>query len=192
MTTLADTLGSPPAYRLLPAARSPEWAHVCKIIEHFCELDGVLNGRGPGWLWARLQGSAPPYNPTWGGLLRGHESSDPGRIRAALRESLSLHEVTVVSWNLRWLVNPDSDRAAGKKRVIEERLQQGHIVCIQETHWTDADAAVWEHSFLLRAVRCANTEPERESMCMNQTCVMLGERCDLVGLPPSCRQDTPL
>ena len=152
MSSLGTALGSPNPARLLPARRSPEWRWYCRTIEDFSRCPGILSGRGAEWLWKKLQRSAPPPQISWGALLVGWGEADEARVRAALRETICLDDVVITSWNVRWLVDPNSTRATGKKRVIEERLALGQIVCIQETHWSDADEAVWKHGLMIRSI----------------------------------------
>jgi len=53
---------------------------------------------------------------------------------------------------VRWLVRVDAAHVKAKKEVIEQRLLRGQIVCVQETHWLEHEAVLWEFGLLVRDV----------------------------------------
>ncbi len=54
----------------------------------------------------------------------------------------------MVSWNLRSLRDTTTFAAKGKRACLRSWLQKGSIILLQETHWSDADKAVWEADLL--------------------------------------------
>eukprot|EP00969_Alexandrium_andersonii_P373024 15483045-Alexandrium_andersonii.AAC.1 len=57
------------------------------------------------------------------------------------------------------MVNPRHHRAKAKRARIMRLLNQGALVGIQETHWTEADAGVWASQFPLAKVVAAPDRP---------------------------------
>ena len=62
------------------------------------------------------------------------------------------------------MVRADAAHVKAKREAIEARLLRGQIVCVQETHWLEHEAALWEFGLLIReshssaAARGANGE----------------------------------
>ena len=54
-----------------------------------------------------------------------------------------------------------ADRVVAKRDTISRFLAKGIIVCVQETHWTDADAALWQHGLLFRQVQYSPAVPKQ-------------------------------
>ena len=52
-------------------------------------------------------------------------------------------ELTIMSWNVCWLVDMKSHKVLEKRARVEAALAKGQIVCLQETHWADEDAKLW-------------------------------------------------
>ena len=148
--SLSEALGLPSRDRLLPTRHSPEWGAAVRRIETWGEAPGLLAGRGVGWLWAKLQASACSKRKTWGEILDGWEHAPPQEVVRALRSSSHAPSLTIVSWNVRWLVRAGADHVKAKKEAIEARLMRGQIVCVQETHWLEHEAALWEFGLLVR------------------------------------------
>ncbi len=92
-------------------------------------------------LFLALHGRHPPPATTWADLL---EVSD-----AALSPpSCSPDPIPpCITWNLRSLRDTTTHSARGKRACLRAWLQKGAVVFLQETHWTDADKAVWEADF---------------------------------------------
>ena len=53
----------------------------------------------------------------------------------------------LTSWNVRWLVSPNTHSATVKRAIIFKALNMDKVVCLQETHWSQADAARWAALF---------------------------------------------
>ena len=71
-----------------------------------------------GWLWA-----------------------DAATVREALLVNAPAAALSLCSWNVQWLVDATPD-AAVKRHVVDAALQRGRVVCLQETHWADHEAAI--------------------------------------------------
>jgi len=48
------------------------------------------------------------------------------------------------------MVRADAAHVRAKKEAIETRLLKGQIVCVQETHWLEHEAALWQFGLLVR------------------------------------------
>eukprot|EP00969_Alexandrium_andersonii_P346384 15312267-Alexandrium_andersonii.AAC.1 len=53
------------------------------------------------------------------------------------------------SWNVRWLVSLATHRNKAKRRRVRDLLSSGHVVALQETHWSGEEAALWAGQFPL-------------------------------------------
>ena len=115
MTSLSEALGLPSRSRLLPTRHSGEWGAAMRRIEEWTQTPGLLAGRGVGWVWTKLQTTACVKRKTWGALLDGWEAATPCDVVSALRSSSHAPSLTVVSWNVRWLVRADADHVTNKK-----------------------------------------------------------------------------
>ena len=114
--TLAEALGHPAPWAFLPTKRSQEWPLVVRDLEEFVGSPHLLAGRGPVWLWKQLQCSAAPRRLTWGALLNGWERAAAAEVFEALTRRPTSVDVTIFSWNARWLVDQASLRVAAKRR----------------------------------------------------------------------------
>ena len=136
---LVDALGSPVLTRLLPFARSPSW-HAARLSLQGRLAEFRARFRSPSALWGALHGGVPPPGATWASLCR------PGtwdRLLALLRSPAPAPLLSrVVSWNCRWLVDPDADDNRAKRALIRGWLDHGRIVVLQETHWSDLDERI--------------------------------------------------
>ena len=152
MTDLHTALGQPAAWLGVPNRHSEEWEWVRGRLEQFTQLERCMEGRGPVWLWKKLQTASPPVHLTWGALLQGWEHADAGSVRDVILTQAPHADVRVWSWNARWLVDLHTLTAATKRRHIEQALMKGNIVCLQETHWHERDAQLWSHGLICRDV----------------------------------------
>eukprot|EP00974_Lingulodinium_polyedra_P100546 9740334-Lingulodinium_polyedra.AAC.1 len=59
--------------------------------------------------------------------------------------------ISAVSWNAKWLVDPQATCTRNKKPEIEAALDSGKPVLLQETHWTPHSEALWRSGVLLDA-----------------------------------------
>jgi len=160
MASLHEVLGYPVAARLLPTKRSPVWSGFKAALEQWMGVPDALLGRGPSWLWVKLQGTAAPKRCTWGGLLNGWLDATPADLVAALRRHTTATNTTITSWSARWLVDPIAQAVRCKKDIIEDRLARGHIVCVQETHWLGYEAALWRLAMLVHVMYWSDATPD--------------------------------
>jgi len=136
-------LGRPPLGRLLPHPASWEWKGARASLRQQLRT-AQINARvtTPAGLWARLYGQRPPPGATWGALIRQSNLTD---LETGLNAGGD--RFRVASWNLRWLVDPGSQQGRGKKMALLRKLRGAAVVCVQETHWREADAGVWAGLF---------------------------------------------
>ena len=120
-------------------------------VGHFTGLNDSLVGRSPSWVWGKLQGSAAPTRPTWGQLLGRWTDAFPADVRAALTQHSTPTDLCLATWNVSWFVNLTTEVAAAKRRIIDDLLTRGVVVCTQETHWRHPDAVIARLGFLCAA-----------------------------------------
>ena len=139
-TPLWVALGCPAADAPLPAARTELW-RCCRST--LLELLRPLRPRfsGPRALLTLAHSSAAPRDATWGQLCR---NITVDTLRAAC-ERPAVRKQQLNTWNLRWLINPHTYSAACKRaEIIEACSIRKAVLCVQETHWSPADADIWE------------------------------------------------
>ena len=139
------SIGSPPLDRPVPRRRSPIWESFCQSLENFLSSPGLLDCRGPSWLFRKLHSHSPPARLTWGSLLGELTAASAEAINLLLDERPRSSQVSVISWNARWLVDQNSSTTQAKRGLITSLLAKGYIVCVQETHWTETGMALWQH-----------------------------------------------
>ena len=139
MASLWEALGCPPLAATLPGARSSAWSAAREMLAaQLREHDVTTRIRSAGVLWRLLAGTAPGPGATWGQLCRlGTVEVLAHRVRA----TGTSQDFRIVSWNVRWLLSPHTERAAAKRAVIVRALGGGSVVMPQETHWTPAATA---------------------------------------------------
>ena len=84
-----------------------------------------------------------PRGVTWRQLLQDHDMKSLGQALARARQEDTCQ---FVSWNARWMRSPYSCIDKEKLHKIKTWLERGLTVLLQETHWTEADAALWKAS----------------------------------------------
>ena len=130
---------------IVPSRRSLGWVQPIDDLRR--ALKGTLSLpplRAWPVLWSVLHGTTPPTHVTWHSLIGGISVS---KLRARLNDLPALTGAHLVSWNIRWLLDPHTAKAAIKRTAILGHLLQGKIVCLQETHWHEAAAAQWQGLF---------------------------------------------
>ena len=151
--TLWEALGQPTLTGLLPTARSPEWCSTRRTLAAALRKHGLQHKvRSAFTLWNLLHHTSPPRGATWSTLIANYTFN---QLCQQLRARHVQAGVRLASWNLRWLVSPHTDQAAGKRALVRRWLEAGRIVLLQETHWTAADLAVWETAFPAATVLAA-------------------------------------
>ncbi len=78
---------------------------------------------------------------------------------AAERRGASGAAMKAASWNVRWMLDPHTTVAAAKRAVILRLLNEGCVVLLQETHWTEAACATWGGCFPMAEVRASAARP---------------------------------
>ena len=142
---LWEALGQPAWEAPLPTARSPAWRVCRQSLQAALEGTGLRQRvRSPSSLGLLLRGRLPVPGDTWGSLLEG---AGWGALCAALRTGAMARGARFVTWNLRWMVSPHTARNADKRSAVRQWLEAGRIVFLQETHWSEADLAVWGACF---------------------------------------------
>ena len=63
------------------------------------------------------------------------EDAGADEVREALLRQCRYTDVSVVTWNARWLVDGSAGRVKEKREVVERALERGKIISSQETHW---------------------------------------------------------
>ena len=153
--SLRAALGVCPQH-LLPHYRSGQWTECARLLS----LTGAGRIRTPTHLWRLLhRGRFLPHGTTWGALCG--DTSLESLLEAVTRSS-SIGGA-FASWNVRWMVNPHTAVAAGKRRVIEKALSKRQVVLLQETHWFDKAIGIWEAgTFMHSKVVAAAARPGHE------------------------------
>ncbi len=126
----------------LPAGRDRSWVSRRRSLRpYLAQRHFSAPCRSAAALFLALHGRPPTPASTWADLL---EVSD-----AALSPSpCPLDSIPpCVTWNLRSLRDIATHSARGKRACLRAWLQKGAVVFLQETHWTNADKAVWEADF---------------------------------------------
>ena len=137
--TLAGVLGHPPGHLPLGSARTPLWRSIEATLR-FHLPPGLHRVRSPRTLWSILRGCPPPRGARWHDLTDG---ADGATLVQALQAAARAPAARFATWNIRWLRSPHTSRGTTKLKELTELLLAGTIVAVQETHWTEADAAVW-------------------------------------------------
>ncbi len=99
-----------------------------------------------------------PVSPraTWGLLFAAFTVDDLSALLTAVQEH-GLPEWC--SWKCRHLVDPATASALAKKRLIDQTILRGRVMLLQETHWTTADAKVWQADLQATYVASSSSPP---------------------------------
>ena len=157
MATLWDAMGQPPREAWVPSGRSPGWIGPRNFLHAALRAEGV-NTRFRSWqaLWSALHNVPPPRHLSWGLLLGIFTIAD---VPTASPPGSARSDPTFFAWNLQWMVDPHSDAAASKRGIIATALLRQRIVCVVETHWSDAASARWGGVFPLGVIASATARP---------------------------------
>ena len=118
-------IGSPPLLRPLPYRRSPAWEQFCTSLSHFAVSPGSLDRRGPAWVYRRLHSQTPPARLSWNTLLGDLIHATAPALSLLLADRPSPSQITVLSWNARWIVDPHSGPSVAKRNLISRFLAKG-------------------------------------------------------------------
>ena len=93
-------------------------------------------------------------------MLGPYTDYPPLQVRAAFADRLTADSLVIITWTARWLVNTAAGPTAAKRELISRRVAKEYIMCVQETHWSPADAALWKHGLLLNNCFCSPAVPK--------------------------------
>ena len=140
-TDLWVVLGNPPGEEDVPSGRMPNWLSRRDLLHAALRREGCyIRFRTWHMLWAALHGSQHPPRSTWARLIADF---DFAHLLDSARQPRPGDRPSFRFWNLRWLVDPFTKAAEGKHSVVQKSLLLRQIVCVVETHWSEADAARW-------------------------------------------------
>ena len=136
-------LGRPPLSAPLPHSRSCEWDGRRALLRAALRREGI-NARvsSPSGVFLALHGRPPPPGCRWqqltGSACLADFSAATGQAATSMR---------LASWNVRWMVSPQSEQGSRKKLAILGRIRGNSVVCLQELHWSEQDASIWAGLF---------------------------------------------
>ena len=134
----------------------------------------------PAALWRLLHdGDPPPRGATWADTLVGATAS---RLVEAIGRTREPGPGEVAIWNVRWLTNPRTEKAKGKRAQLLRLTDRGAVAMIQETHWDGEAAATWgsgilPHVEVVRSLACAGPQggaPRRSRHPLPRACPRRG------------------
>ena len=142
---LSEALEAVPLAQCVPMGNSPAWKQASNRLSQLLK-DRGLHVKLRSWrkLWTLLHHSPCPRFVSWQQLLG---DATVGRLAASARDSMKETGVRIDSWNARWMKDAHAPNNDLKKNVVLNRCLKGRIVCLQETHWFDADALIWKNAF---------------------------------------------
>ena len=146
MTTLAAALGVSGVATCVPPKKTRAWRDASRQLH--AELSPVGIGRSfTSWqgMWSLLHGTTPPASCTWPELISEFTLHD---LACRIRSRVAGRNMSLMAWNVRRLVDPNSRKSTRKKAVVVNATLAGQIVGLTETHWEDSDAACWRLLYL--------------------------------------------
>ena len=143
-------IGRLPWSRPVPARHSSCWTQFCETFDKFIDIPNFSHQRSPSWLYRRIHGQCRHGRIRWADFFRSTLILSGEGLRALVTLCDTVSQCTVISWNARWLVDGAANRVIAKREAISRLLAKGAIVCVQETHWSEADGAIWQHGLLFR------------------------------------------
>ena len=183
-------IGRVPWSRPVPPRQSGCWTDFCNALDTFIEIPGFATRRSPGWLYRRIHGKRSQQRITWGDFRPTGALSCEG-LKTLVTISDTKSNCMIISWNARWLVDASAEHGIAKREVISMFLAKGAIVCVQETHWNDSNAAIWPHGLLFTNLHYSTAVEGRllrNQHTENEIDEELQGRCGGVAtfLPPGC------
>ena len=170
-------LGFPPRGGTAPCASSTQWAAVVSRLRAAMP-PGVKLPRLRSWpaLWALVHATAPPAHTTWAQLC-GRASVDT--IVARLEGGNAAPPFSCYSWNARW-VKASTPKAALKRQFVLDRVLAGHVVCVQETHWSEAQGFAWAGLFPATQVAFAHAHTDPLGVTRGGVAILVPHRARIV------------
>ena len=180
------TLGFPPRGGTAPCATSAQWVAVVSRLRDAMP-PGVKLPRMGSWptLWALVHATAPPAHTTWAQLC-GNASVDT--IVARLEGGAAAPPFSCYSWNARW-VKASTPKAALKRQFVLDKVLAGQVVCVQETHWSEAQGFAWAGLFPAAQVAFAHAHTDPRGVTRGGVAVLVPHRARIVSqrvLAPGC------
>ena len=143
--SLWEALGRPPPDDLVGGRRAASWKHARRSLQDALQTQGchvrVISWRA---LWAACHADPPPLAVTWRVLC---SPIQVGELAVKLNLCGIKKRFGIVYWNVRWFIRHDTKAAAAKRGAICRALNKNNVVCLSETHWSNADAATWAACF---------------------------------------------
>ena len=136
-------------------------------------------------LWALVHATAPPAHTTWGRLC-GEASIDT--IVNRLRAGAAAPPFSCYSWNARW-VQASTPKAALRRQVVLDKVLAGQVVCVQETHWSEAQGYAWAGLFPAPQVAFAHAHTDPRGVTSGGVAVLVPHRTQIMSqriLVPGC------
>ena len=129
------TLGFAPCWGTAPCARSAQWGAIIARLRKAMPT-GVKLPRMGSWpsLWALVHATPPPAHTTWGRLC-GEAPVDT--IADRLKAGAAAPPFSCYPWNAKW-AKASTPKAALKRQFVLDKILLGQVVCVQESHWSEA------------------------------------------------------
>ena len=135
-------------------------------------------------LGARARHGSPAHN-TWARLC-GDASVDT--IVARLEGGDAAPPFSCYPWNARW-VKASAPKAALKRQFVLDKVLAGQVVCVQETHWSEAQGFAWAGLFPASQVAFAHAHTVPRGVTRGGVAVLVPHRTRIVSqrvLAPGC------
>ena len=179
-------LGFPPRGGTAPCAKSAQWGAVVARLRRAMPPEVKLPRMGS-WpsLWALVHATAPPAHTTWARLC-GDASVDT--IVARLEGGAAAPPFSCYPWNARW-VKASAPKAALKRQFVLDKVLAGQVVCVQETHWSEAQGFGWAGLFPASQVAFAHAHTDPRGVTRGGVAVFVPHRTRIVSqrvLAPGC------
>ena len=145
---LRAALGSPLGHLPVPGARTAGWRTACLSLNRALAPHCSHTVRSPRSLWASLHAS-DWLLPTWDALCSSLRLRD---LVDALNRHSQLPSLCLGSWNVRYLRSTTAHKNQIKHAILTQMTSKGRVGLLQETHWSEHEAAVWSTMFPARTL----------------------------------------
>ena len=109
-------------------------------------------------------------------------------IVARLKDGAEAPPFSCYSWNARW-VKASTPKAALKRQFVLDKVLAGQVVCVQETHWSEAQGYAWAGLFPSSQVAFAHAHADPRGVTRGGVAVLVPHRSRIVSqrvLAPGC------
>ena len=132
MTSLWEALGEPPPDRLFGGRRCRTTSTaLAQLHRNLVSLGCYRRFHSPLGIWTTLHPTLPANSLTWKELCG--QSSLYGLIHQSLNSKFT-RDLSVNSWNARWIVDPHTQASRRKRMLICRAVLKRRIVGLTETH----------------------------------------------------------